>query len=169
MQGLGFHGVPDLVRKAFRMNLNVPKIIDLKKNEFFIAQYVDLRNRYVELLLTNLISVPETKEWLAREDVEVRCLIQDNVLMGAAILYLNKKGEVAFFVKEPPKGIGTKLLKIIEEVAKGRKLNSLWAWVMSSNLAAQKTFIKNGYLMEGETERRYRNKILQGFVFRKKL
>ena len=126
MQGLGFHGVPDLVRKAFRMNLNVPKIIDLKKNEFFIAQYVDLRNRYVELLLTNPISVPETKEWLACEDVEVRCLIQDNVLMGAAILYLNKKGEVAFFVKEPKKGIGTKLLKIIEEVAKGRKLNSLW-------------------------------------------
>jgi predicted acetyltransferase len=151
------------------MNFNVPKIIDLKKNEFFIAQYVDLRNRYVELLLTNLISVPETKEWLACEDVEVRCLIQDNVLMGAAILYLNKKGEVAFFVKEPKKGIGTKLLKIIEEVAKGKKLNSLWAWVMSSNLAAQKTFIKNGYLLEGETEKRFRDKVFPGFVFRKRI
>jgi len=151
------------------VNLNVLKIIDLKKDEFFIPQYIELRNHYVDLLLTNSVSVGETKEWLGREDVEIRCLIEDNVLTGAAILYLNKKGEVAFFVKEPQKGIGAKLLKIIEEVAKGKKLNSLWAWVMSSNLAAQKTFIKNGYLMEGETERRYRNKILQGFVFRKKL
>jgi len=151
------------------MNLNVPKIIDLKKNEFFIAQYVDLRNRYVELLLTNPISVPETKEWLGREDVEIRCLIEDNVLTGAAILYLNKKGEVAFFVKNRNRGVGSQLLKVIEEVAKGKKLNSLWAWVMSSNLAAQKTFIKNGYLLEGETEKRFKDKVFPGFVFRKKL
>ena len=151
------------------MNLNVLKIIDLKKDEFFIPQYVELRNHYADLLLTNSVSVDETREWLAREDVEVRCLIEDNVLMGAAILYLNKKGEVAFFVKEPKKGIGVKLLKIIEEVAKGKKLNSLWAWVMSSNLAAQKTFIKNGYLLEGETEKRFKDKVFPGFVSRKKL
>jgi len=151
------------------VNLNVLKIIDLKKDEFFIPQYVELRNHYADLLLTNSVSVGETREWLAREDVEVRCLIEDNVLMGAAILYLNKKGEVAFFVKEPKKGIGVKLLKIIEEVAKGKKLNSLWAWVMSSNLAAQKTFIKNGYLLEGETEKRFKDKVFPGFVSRKKL
>jgi len=151
------------------VNLNVLKIIDLKKDEFFIPQYVELRNHYADLLLTNSVSVDETREWLAREDVEVRCLIEDNVLMGAAILYLNKKGEVAFFVKEPQKGIGVKLLKIIEEVAKGKKLNSLWAWVMSSNLAAQKTFIKNGYLLEGETEKRFKDKVFPGFVSRKKL
>ena len=57
----------------------------------------------------------------------------------------------------------------LEEVAKEKKLNRLWAWVVSSNLAAQKTFTKNGYLLEGEVERRHRNKKLQGFVFRKTL
>lgn len=151
------------------MNLNVLKIIDLKKDEFFIPQYVELRNHYVDLLLTNSVSADETKEWLGREDVEIRCLIEDNVLTGAAILYLNKKGEVAFFVKNRNRGVGSQLLKVIEEVAKGKKLNSLWAWVMSSNLAAQKTFIKNGYLLEGETEKRFRDKVFPGFVFRKRI
>jgi predicted acetyltransferase len=151
------------------VNLSVIKIIDLKKDEFFIPQYVELRNHYVDLLLTNAVTVDETKEWLVKENIEVRCFVDQHVLIGVVILYLNKGGEVAFFVKNRHRGVGSQLLKVIEEVAKGRKLNSLWAWVMSSNLAAQKTFIKNGYLMEGETERRYRNKILQGFVFRKKL
>jgi predicted acetyltransferase len=151
------------------VNPSVLKIIDLKQNELFIPQYVELRNHYVDLLLTNSVTVDETKEWLGREDVEIRCLIEDNVLTGAAILYLNKKGEVAFFVRNTHRGIGSQLLKVIEEVAKEKKLNSLWAWVMSSNMAAQKTFIKNGYLLEGETEKKYRDKVFPGFVFRKKI
>jgi len=85
------------------------------------------------------------------------------------ILYLDKEGEVAFFVKKRNRGLGSQLLKVIEDVAKEKRLNSLWAWVTSSNLAAQKTFAKNGYLLEGETERRFRNKIFRGFVFRKKV
>jgi predicted acetyltransferase len=147
----------------------VLKIIDLKQDEFFIPQYVELRNHYVDLLLTDSVTVDETKEWLVKENIEVRCFVDNHVLIGVVILYLSKEGEVAFFVKKKNRGIGSQLLKVIEEVAKEKKLNSLWAWVMSFNLAAQKTFIKNGYFLEGETERRYRNNILRGFVFRKKL
>jgi len=151
------------------VNLSVLKIIDLKQDEFFLPQYVELRNHYVDLLLTNSVTVDETKDWLVKENVEVRCFVDSQTLIGVVILYLNKEGEVAFFVKNRNRGVGSQLLKVIEEVAKGKKLNGLWSWVMSSNLAAQKAFTKNGYLLEGETERRYRNKILRGFVFRKKL
>ena len=145
------------------------EIIDLKQDEFFIPQYVELRNHYIDLLLTNSVTVDETKEWLFKENIEVRCFVNNHVLVGVVILYLNKEGEVAFFMKNRNRGVGSQLLKVIEEVAKGKKLNSLWAWVMSSNLAAQKSFFNNGYLLDGETAKRYKNKNLRGFVFRKKL
>jgi ribosomal protein S18 acetylase RimI-like enzyme len=151
------------------VNLSVVRIIDLKKDEFFVPQYVELRNHYVDLLLTDSVTVDETKEWLVKANIEVRCFVDNHVLVGVVILYLDKEGEVAFFVKNRNRGIGSQLLKVIEEVAKEKRLNSLWAWVMSSNLTAQKTFTKNGYLLEGETEKKFRNKIFRGFVFRKKV
>ena len=151
------------------MNLSVLKIIDLKKDDFFVPQYVELRNHYVDLLLTDSVTVDETKAWLVKANIEVRCFVDNHVLVGVVILYLDKEGEVAFFVKKRNRGLGSQLLKVIEDVAKEKRLNSLWAWVTSSNLAAQKTFAKNGYLLEGETERRFRNKIFRGFVFRKKV
>jgi len=161
--------VSGLVGKVFWVNLSVQRMIDLKKDEFFIPQYVELRNRYVDLLLTNPVTAEETKEWLRKEDIEVRCLVDDHVLIGAVILYLDRQGEVAFFVKNRNRGTGSQLLEIIERVAKGRRLNSLWAWVMSSNVTARKAFTKNGYLLEGAAERRYKGKVLHGFVLRKKL
>jgi len=149
--------------------LSVLKIIDLKKDEFFVPQYVELRNYYADFLLTDSVTVDETKEWLVQANIEVRCLVEDHVLVGVVILYLDKEGEVAFFVKNKNRGIGSQLLKVIEDVAEEKSLHSLWAWVVSSNIAARKTFTKNGYLLEGEAERRHRNKRLQGFVFRKTL
>ncbi len=145
------------------------KIVDLKKDELFISQYVELRNSYADLLLTKPVEVGETKKWLARKDVEVRCSVNNGVLIGAVILYLNKENEVAFFVKDRNRGIGSQLLRAIEEVAREKKLKGVWAWVLSSNTVAQKTFMKNGYLLEQKTQRRYSDKNLEGFIFRKKL
>jgi len=145
------------------------KIIDLKKERFFIPQYVELRNSYVDFLLTNLVTVNETKDWLINENAEVRCLIDNNILIGVAILYLNKKGEITFFVKQQRNGIGSGMLDIIEKIAKEKNLDSVWAWVLSNNLAALKTFIKKGYVLEEETEREYKTRIYRGIIFRKKL
>lgn len=145
------------------------KIIDLKKEKSLIPQYVELRNSYVDLLLTNVVTTTETNDWLTNENVEVRCLIDNDVLIGVAILYLNKKGEITFFVKHRRTGIGSEMIDIIEKVAKEKHLFSVWAWVLSNNLAAQRTFTKKGYVLEEEIEREYKNRIYRGIIFRKKL
>jgi ribosomal protein S18 acetylase RimI-like enzyme len=95
--------------------------------------------------------------------------VGNGVLIGAVILYLNKDNEVAFFVKDRNRGIGSQLLRAIEEVAREKKLKGIWAWVLSSNTVAQKSFLKDGYLMEEKTQRRYNDKDHEGVIFRKKL
>lgn len=145
------------------------KIIDLKKNEYFIRQYVNLRNSYIRFLLTSKVNICKTKKWLKRRDIEVLVLIQRNVLLGAVILYLKKGAEVAFFVKETGKGFGTILLNAVQDLSKKKGLNSVWAWVLKNNKPAQKAFLKNGYLIEKEDIREYNNTIKNGIIFRKAL
>ncbi|OGM56398.1 hypothetical protein A3E46_02510 [Candidatus Woesebacteria bacterium RIFCSPHIGHO2_12_FULL_46_16] len=145
------------------------KVIDFKKHEGFIEQYVDLRNSYAELLLTAPVNIPDTKEWLKRNDIEVRGILHDDILLGVVILYLNRGGEIAFFVKEKDQGVGSKLLKIAEKVANERELKSLWAWVLVGNFIAQRVFEKNGFLKEGISERQYKSVIKQGYTYKKYL
>lgn len=145
------------------------RFINLKKEEAFIKQYVNLRNSYAENLLTSPVSMNETKAWLKRTDIEIRGFAEGNMLLGAVILYMNRGGEIAVFVRDSGKGIGSSLLNAIEKVAVEKKLTSIWAWTLTSNLKAQKVFAGSGYIMEGETGRRHNNKAVQGFVFRKKI
>ncbi|MFH1453382.1 MAG: GNAT family N-acetyltransferase [Armatimonadota bacterium] len=145
------------------------KIIDLKKDKSFIRQYVDLRNNYVELLLTSAVNITETERWLKKSDIEVRVLAEEDLLLGSAILYIDRGGEVAFFAKEQGKGIGSLLLNAIEDAARMRNLKSVWAWVLAGNIPAKKAFEKNGYIMENMTEREYNNTVKQGINFRKVL
>jgi GNAT superfamily N-acetyltransferase len=147
----------------------IEKIIDLKKEESFIEAYVSLRSLYSELLLTKPVSVVETREWLKSNHIEARGIVQDSMLLGAVILYLNRKGEIAFFAKHQNQGIGTKLLKIVEQVAKEKNLKSVWAWVLFNNQSAQKTFQKNGYTIEGQWSRFYEGESKTGIIFRKKI
>lgn len=147
----------------------IQRIIDLKAEEIFVGEYVSLRNRYHELLLTKPVNVAETKEWLRDDQIEIRGLVKDNVLLGVVILYLNRDGEIAFIATARHQGIGTELLKIIEQVAKEKKLKSLWAWVLSDNMAAKRAFEKNGYRMEGESPRFYEGKRRTGIQVRKEI
>ena len=140
--------------------------IDLKEKEDFLDQYIDLRNKYIELLLTSPVTLPETKEWIKRNNIEIRGLVQDNVLLGAVILYLSRNGEITFFVKEPNKGIGSKLLQIIQNIARGKGLQSVWAWVLEDNFIAQRTFEKNGFVKTGMSEREYKGTTKQGFEYK---
>ena len=145
-------------------------VIDIKKNsdkKNIITQYVNLRNRYVDLLLASPVEVDETIEWLEKSDIEIRGLIKEGVLCGVGILYLNKGGEVTFFVDEPKKGYGSRLLKIMDEAAKERGLESVWAWVLDYNHGAQKAFEKNGYFRDKVAQRNYNQKEHRGILYRK--
>ncbi len=145
------------------------RIINLKQATDYIQPYIDLRNRYCELLLTEPINVTDTIEWLKRDDIEIRGVVRGNGLVGIVILFLNRAGEIAFFTESKGLGQGSELLSIIEGVAKEKGLREFWAWVRHDNMIAQRTFLKNGYRREEETAKQYRGQTMKGFVFRKKL
>jgi N-acetylglutamate synthase-like GNAT family acetyltransferase len=144
-------------------------IIDLRKREDFINQYVQLRNAYAELLLTSPVNVSETREWLQKNDIEIRSLVENDVLLGVVILYLNKEGEISFFAKDLNKGIGSRLLNIVEEVAKKKNLKSIWAWVLEENLIAQKAFERGGFKKESVSEKEYKGIVRKGIQYKKYL
>lgn len=144
-------------------------IIDLREQEFYIEQYVNLRNKYTDLLLTYPINIQSTKESLVKNDVEIRVLAQNNILVGAVILYLYREGEIAFFVKEKNKGIGSRLLGIVEEVANKRGLKFIWAWVLKDNYIAQRVFEKNGFIKKNISKREHKGLIKYGINYKKNL
>ncbi|MBI3399381.1 MAG: GNAT family N-acetyltransferase [Deltaproteobacteria bacterium] len=148
---------------------NKEEIIDFKKHEYLIEQYVILRNSYAEQLLTSPVNISDTKEWLKLDDVEIRGIVRDDVLLGVAILYLHRDGEVAFFVKDKNKGTGSKLLKIIEVVSIEKKIKLIWGWVLKDNLIAQRVFEKSGFLRGSVNERQYKGLIKQGYIYKKYL
>jgi GNAT superfamily N-acetyltransferase len=145
------------------------RIIDLKREKAFIEEYVSLRNRYCELLLTQRVNTEQTKKWLQDGNVEIRGIVQDTDLLGVAILYLDRQGEISIFAKTQHQGLGTRLLEVIEKVAKKRELHAVWAWVLTDNRAAQMTFKRNGYKMGRESSRVYKNQDRRGIIFRKEI
>jgi GNAT superfamily N-acetyltransferase len=143
------------------------KIIDLKEETYFIEQYVNLRNSYCNLLLTKPVTVAETREWLNKKDIEIRCIVCRNELLGAAILYIRKNGEIAFFARDRNKGIGSRLLNILEEVAREKGIKTMWAWVLCDNMIAQRVFDKNGFLMGQIIEKEYNDLLKPGIKYTK--
>jgi len=143
------------------------EIVDIKEREDLIEQYVNLRNSYTELLLTSPVTITATKEWLKKAYIETRGLIEDSILAGVVILYLSKGGEIAFFAKDKNKGTGSKLLNIIEEVAKEEKLKSIWGWVLEDNFIAQGVFEKNGFEKIEICVKEYKGIVRQGVKYEK--
>jgi len=143
------------------------KLIDLKQNICLAPDYVRLRNEHSEALLTERVGIAQTEAWLAEDCVEVRCLVEGKELLGAAVLYLNKKGEIAFFSKRPGEGAGTVLLQAALEAARDRNIGSVWAWTPTSNIPAQKAFLKCGFKNCGELSRSHNEKVHRGFIFRR--
>lgn len=156
------HDVPGLVGAVFCM-----KVVDLKKEDAFVEQYVALRNSYADLLLTAPVTMDATREWLRRDDIEIRALTDNDTLMGAVILYLSRDNEIAFFAREKKRGIGTELLYIIKEVAKEKGLGHIWAWVREDNLIAQKAFEKRGFSPDGVAARTFLGTVIPGVRYRK--
>ncbi len=143
------------------------EVINLKENQKFLKQYVALRNKYSDLLLTRKVTIKETEEWLKKAPVEIRCLVEKNKLLGVAIIYQDKNNEVTIFVKNLGKGLGRKLLSIIDKVAQAKKIVRLWAWVLTSNIPAQRLFERCGYRGRDLSKRNFKNKIFNGYIFQK--
>lgn len=141
--------------------------IDLKKEAGFVDQYIELRNRYAELLLTSAVEMTGTRQWLKRDNVEIRGIADGGALLGVVILYLDRDNEIAFFAREGNRGIGSKLLSIIESVAVEKRLGSMRAWVLEGNIAAKRTFEKNGFKKVGEKVREYKGMSNQGIEYKK--
>ncbi len=146
---------------------NDDNIVNLKETPDYIEQYVQLRNAYCDLLVTTPVNVPDTLSWLKKTDVEIRGIVRNEELLGVVVLYLERNGEIAFFVKHHRVGIGSKLLNIIENVAGERGMSCIHAWVLAENEAAKKTFMKNGYQYYGESVKLYMNVEKKGYCYRK--
>jgi ribosomal protein S18 acetylase RimI-like enzyme len=145
------------------------RVVDLKSDRRLIEQYVALRNSYAELLLAEPVDVPGTGRWMEEKPLELRALERSGELLGAVILYLARGGEVAFFAKAKGRGIGTRLLDIIEAVAKERRLSSVWAWVREDNAIARHVFEKRGFEKEEMSEREYRGAKVSCIRYRKEI
>lgn len=120
--------------------------------EKYISQYVELRNQYLKELLADPITEESTRNWKGGKIV---CSVKKNVLMGAVIVYNN--GQLAIFVKEPNKGIGTELLKGI----KG------WACIRADNHISQHVFRKSGFKFVKKSVRKYNGEDVSVKLFSK--
>lgn len=142
-------------------------ILNLKEHPELIPQYVELRNRYCDLLLTHTVEIPETINWVRATATEVRVIAEENCVLGVVLLYIDRGGEVAFFVRQQNRGVGTLLLRTVDVIAHQKKLQQIWAWVRDDNLVAAKVFEKCGYYESGRKERRYKEQLISGIKFTK--
>ena len=141
------------------------KVVDLKKEDGLVKEYIALRNKYTDLLLTDPVSLKDTLEWLKKTDAQIRVLLKDNIVEGVVILYINREGEVAFFSRASNKGAGTQLLGIAEDVAKDLGMSSIWAFVLKTNTIAQHVFEKCGFKKEAEVVRKFNGEDKPGFRY----
>jgi len=80
--------VSNLVGEVFQ---HFMRVVDIKKEHFFMEQYMNLRNRYADALLTACVDREGTEKWLAGENVEVRGLAEgdkslflfENLIVGS--------------------------------------------------------------------------------------
>ena len=121
------------------------------------------------MLLTAPVTAAETRAWLKQDGVEVLGLTEDDQLTGAVVLYKDRDNEIAFFAKERGRGIGTELLRIVEDAGGRWGIRTFRAWVLRRNLAAQKAFEKAGFSRSGESTRTHEGKTEPGFEYRKRV
>ena len=145
------------------------RIINLKKEKSYLDQYVKLRNKNRMRLLSGAVNRADSEIWLQEKRIVALGVVKGRLLEGAVILYEQKKGEIAFFVRTPGKGIGTILLKNILKAAKKKKASYVWAWVLKSNKIAQHLFIKEGFLSLKETVRMFAGRERKGIFLKKSL
>lgn len=130
----------------------------INNDKELLKQYVKLRNKYSDILLSDKVDYKGTLEWLKKVKVSIFAEVAEDKVLGVLVLYHDKKNEICFFVKTPKQGIGTKLLKHIEH------FKDMWAFVADDNYASQGAFLKAGYEVEKTTFK----KNICGFIYKLK-
>ena len=117
--------------------------INLNDNRQYIQSYIDLRNKYTDELMTKVITVQGTIEWFENgQGGAIHCLIEDDGVVAAVIVH--KRKEVTIFSDKA--GMGDKLLKEAERMARNLGYDKLWARVKDGNYPAHAAFDRNGYV-----------------------
>ena len=140
-------------------------LCDLKDALYLTDQYVKLRNLWAKNLLTDDVNEKETLEWLHEKSVVILVACEEDEVVGASILYLEKEGEIAIFVKRKRSGVGTTLLKEIQAQAKNKNIKKLWAWISDTNIASKKLFEKNKFNADKPCSRVFSGTIYNGMVY----
>jgi len=142
------------------------QIINLADAKCLIEQYVDLRNMYKKELLTDIVTVSETINWLKHARVHVVVAVDCNELIGAATLYLDKNAEIAIFTKKHRSGVASALLNNIKLDARDIfLLNDIWAWIADNNVKSSNLFEKNGFIKKMSICKQYNGKLFSGGVY----
>ncbi len=142
-------------------------VFDLKKFPEFLPEYVNLRNAYCDLLLTQPVVMAESIQWLKTTTAEIRLIEESLQVLGVVLLYVDREGEVALFTRQSNKGIGTNLLEIVDDLAYKLQLPSIWAWVRENNNKAAYIFEKCGYIYSGKEVREYNDETIYGVRYTK--
>ena len=121
------------------------EIIDLNANWEYIPGYVDLRNKFIEELMTQRITAEGTEKWLEGGEGQIHCVVEDGAVIAAVIV--RKRCEVTVFSDKP--GIGDSLLEEAEKMAYSMGMGKLWAKIHLTNSKSFKLFERGGYKHEG--------------------
>lgn len=131
------------------------EVVDLRAAPELLAGYVALRNRHARLLLTAPVDEEGTRRWLAAAPALALLLREGPRVLGAAVLYPDRDGEVAVFVDEPRRGAGSALLAAVEAAARARGMAGIRAVVRDDNAAARALFLRAGFADAGALSRDY--------------
>ena len=145
------------------------KIVNIRENIEFLDEYVSLRNKYVDNLLSHHVTLQDTLKWLNNTDVELYGLVKGKEIIGVILIYVEKGGEITFFVKYPGRGLGSVLLQTAEKFAIKMDIKRLYAWTRCDNVAARRSFEKNGYTNQGIYIRDYEGNKIKGYKWVKDL
>lgn len=120
-------------------------MINLGYNKQYIQSYVELRNQFIEELMTQKITVEGTKDWLSNDNGKIHCLIEDERVIAAVIV--RKRREVTVFSDRS--GMGDMLLREADKMAYEMGFDRVWAKIHLKNDKSIKLFERSGYNHEG--------------------
>lgn len=121
------------------------RIRRLNANSRYVPQYVALRNRYTEHLLSHNVDVEETRQWLG-----LRCVwiaVQGGSVLGAAWIDASRADQLSIVCAQPGQGVGTLLMDFVEKEAKKYGRRSLSVAVSDRNPPALAFFLSRGYIV----------------------
>ncbi len=144
-------------------------MINLREVPEYVVQYVELRNRNYKALISSMMTVEDTREWLAQAGIEVRCIVEDGTVAGAIALNSDRGGELTFFAAKKNTGIGTELIAVMEKVGRDAGLEKLWAWTAKGNVPSRRAFEKNGFRLKNTLAKEYDGKRIEGVIYEKSL